>query len=116
MRKAKDQAALDCYREVLLKLGQVTDYIQWKELPLCWLFENLPNINVKLVHELMAEHVQSGGEIYQVEETRPEYVWWRFHYDIRMPLSGRRVYIETVLEQGEDAEASTIWIVNLKDQ
>ncbi|HEY7116469.1 MAG TPA: hypothetical protein VH475_07785 [Tepidisphaeraceae bacterium] len=116
MGKGKDEAALECYRNVLLKLWHVTGYIQWKDLPLRWIAANLPNVGVRLIHELMAHHVASGGRIDQTEETRPEYVAWRFHYDLRMPISNRRVYIETVLDQTDDLEDCTIWVVNIHDQ
>ena len=52
----------------------------------------------------------------EVIERRPEYVFWRFHYDLRMPISNRRVYIETVFEHEPDPEDCTIWIVNMHDQ
>jgi hypothetical protein len=66
--------------------------------------------------EEMRKHVLAGGKIDQVEEKRPEYVTWRFHYDLRMPISGRRVYIETVLIQANDIEDCTIIVVNMHDQ
>ncbi|MEP0842982.1 MAG: hypothetical protein HRF43_09750 [Phycisphaerae bacterium] len=116
MKIPKDQAALDCYREVLLNFGRVAGYIQWRQLPWSWLSTNLPGITQRLIHELMIEYVAAGGEIDQVAETRPEYVAWRFHYDLRLPISGRRVYIETVLDQADGPEDSTIWIVNMHDR
>lgn len=116
MGKVKDQAALDCYKRVLTDLGHVTGYIQWKSLPFDWLYENLPNVGVRLVHQLMRDHVVSGGEIHQVEEKRPLWIAWRFHYDLRLPISNRRVYIETVLDQADDPEDCTIWVVNMHDQ
>jgi hypothetical protein len=115
MGKVIDQDALDAYRHVLLTLGPITGYIQWRNLPLEWLSKNLPNVGVKLIHELMASHVAGGGEIDQVLERRPEYVSWRFHYDLRMPVSNRRVYVETVFMDEPDPDDCTIWIVNMHD-
>lgn len=77
---------------------------------------NLPNVTIQLIHQLMAEHVTAGGRVDQVEETRPEYTEWRFHYDLRLPVSDRRIYLETVLDQAEDIDDCTIWIVNMKDE
>ena len=108
MGKVKDEAALNCYKRVLLDLGHVTGYIQWKGLPFDWLSANLPNVSVRLVHQLMKGHVASGGQIHQVEEKRPLWLTWRFHYDLRLPISNRRVYIETVLDQADDPEDCTI--------
>jgi len=66
--------------------------------------------------EEMRKHVLAGGKIDQVEEKRPEYVTWRFHYDLRLPISGRRVYIETVLDQADEIEDCTIWVVSIHEK
>ena len=115
MGTAKDQAALDAYRAVLTNLGHVTGYIQWKRVPAEWLHANIPNINARLIHELMIAHAKGGGEIDQVVEKRPQYTSWGFHYDLRLPIAERRVYIETVFMHEPDPEDCTIWIVNLHD-
>jgi hypothetical protein len=116
MAKPKDSAALECYRQVLLNFGHVQGFIEWERLPYTWLRTNLPNVNARQVHQLMIAHVASGGEIDQVEERRPEYVAWKFHYDLRLPISGRKLYIETVFEQADDPEDCTIHVVNVHDQ
>lgn len=116
MGKPADRDALECYRAVLLRYGQVKGYIMWKSLPFRWLNENLPNVSARLLHELMIAHVESGGEIDQVQERRPEYVAWRFHYDLRLPVSGTKLYIETVLDQADDPADCTIWVVNVHEQ
>lgn len=64
----------------------------------------------------MAEHVASDGKIDQVPETRPEYLHWGFHYDLRIAVGDRQVYIETVLDQERDLEDCTVWVVNMHDQ
>lgn len=111
--KPKDEAALKCYREVLRRFGLVTGYIQWKGLPQTWLGVNLPNVTTKLVHELMVKRAAPNAGIDQISETRPEYSHWRFHYDLRISIFGRRVYIETVFDQKEDPEDCTIFVVNM---
>jgi len=116
MTKPRDQAALDYYRAVLLSLGRVRGYIEWKKLPLQWLTINLPDIRVEVVHELMISHIESGGRIHQVLERRPEFVQWRFHYDLRLPISNRLIYIESVLDQGKTIEDGLIVIVNMHDR
>jgi hypothetical protein len=115
MGKVIDREAMDAYRQVLLTLGSTTGYILWRNLPLLWLSRNLPNLTTKLIQELMIEHVAAGGEIDQVLERRPEYLCWRFHYDLRMPISNRRVYIETVFVHEPDPEDCQIWVVNMHD-
>jgi hypothetical protein len=63
----------------------------------------------------MIEHVRLGGRVHQVRETRPEYAKYHFHYDIRLPMTGRRLYIETVFVRERDLEDSVIYVVNLHD-
>jgi hypothetical protein len=113
MGSVKDAAALERYRRVLLDFWHITDQIQWNKGALDRLSQHLPNIGKKLIHELMHEHVVRGGPIDQVEEKREEYVWWRFHYDLRLPISGQRIYIETVFDDHPDPEDCTIHVVNI---
>ncbi len=115
MGKPTDLIALERYRQFLLKWGRFTDCIQWKSLPLEWIYAELPNLTVKFIHEQMCQYVSSGGQIDQVEERRPEFVVWRFHYDLRLPISNRKVYIETVFEESTELEDCTIWVVNVHD-
>jgi hypothetical protein len=72
-------------------------------------------LTTRLFNEAMVRYVADGGQIHQVEEKRPEYVSCRFHYDLRLPVSGRRVYVETVLVRKEDIEDCVIWVVNVHD-
>jgi hypothetical protein len=115
MAKPRDQEALECYTKVLLTLGHVAGYVQWRKLPLAWIKRELRGVTSQAVVEEMRKYVQCGGKIEQVEETRPEYVAWRFHYDLRLPVTGRHVYVETVLEQAASIEDCTIWVVNIHD-
>jgi hypothetical protein len=46
----------------------------------------------------MWEYVNSGGEIDEVPETRPNWVDdFEFHYDLRFKIQGKKVYVETRL-------------------
>ena len=113
--KPKDEPALKRYRQVLVRYGLVTGYIQWKSLPQDWLGTNLPNVTTKLIHEEMVKHANSNRKIDQTPETRPEYSSWPFHYDLRISIFGRRVYIETRFDQEQDLEDCTIWVVNVHE-
>lgn len=115
MGQTHDPNELAKYKGVLLTLGHVTGYISWKELPRTWLDRNLPGCTQKMVHQLMADHVRNGGQIDQTVEKRPEHTQWRFHYDLRMPITGRRVYIETVFVHETDPEDCVIYVVNMHD-
>lgn len=116
MQKPSDQAALSRYRNVLANFGRVTGYVQWKRVPVQWLADNLPEATVRYVNEKISEHAKAGGHIDQVEERRLEYVDWRFHYDLRLQILNRKIYVETVFDDADDLEECTIWIVSLHDQ
>ena len=59
-------------------------------------------------------HVEAGGEIDQVRERRPEYADQNeFHYDFRLEIDGRRVYIETILTSNRNG--LTITVVSIHD-
>jgi hypothetical protein len=109
----KDPAALARYRRLLIELSHVTGYVQWRKGALERLSRHLPNVGVRLIHELMQRHAEGGGKIDQVAETRPEYTGWKFHYDLRLPISGQRIYIETVFDDCEDLDRCTIYVVNI---
>jgi hypothetical protein len=112
-RKAPaDPAELARYRDVILNLWYVRDYIQWKKRALEGLCETLPGYTAELIHEMMFNYVRDGGEIDQVVEKREGWTEYRFHYDLRPPINGCRIYIETVLCD-EDTNDPWILVVNI---
>ena len=62
----------------------------------------------------MNDFCRTGGVIDQVPERRPEYANWPYHYDFRLQLAGKRIYIETIL-QDDDPKDPTIRIVSIHD-
>jgi hypothetical protein len=60
---------------------------------------------------LMYEHVRAGGEISEVKETRPEWADHEYHYDLRLPIQNRMVYIETRLFFREPLVPDESWIL-----
>jgi hypothetical protein len=90
-------------------------FIVWNQLARTWLEKNLPDVVQKSVSEQMFLHYQSGGKIDQVKETRSPYdQHYEYHYDFRLTISNREVYIETVLDT--TATGPTITIVNMHDK
>src|SRR5438552_18258196 len=81
----------------VLNNWHVTDYITWKDLARDWVGKNLVDYTPRDVARLMCEHVETGGEIDQVRERRPEWTDRDFHYDFRIRIGDRLLYIETVL-------------------
>jgi hypothetical protein len=108
-----DPELLAAYRLALSENRRFSGYVTWKPRPQEWVFKNLPGYTPKAVSNLMHEFVESGGEIDQVRETREEWLDFKFHYDLRLPISDRVIYVETVLFS-DDPENPQVGIVNIK--
>jgi hypothetical protein len=97
----------------VLKEWNYTGYVTAKEIVLDWIAENLPGLRLRDIAKLMHDHVvQAGGTIDQVRERRPEYNDRDYHYDFRLMIAGRRIYIETILVD-DDPSDPTIHIVSM---
>lgn len=106
----------DAYAVYLTTLSywRYRGYILWKQVAREWLDRELSGFTAEMINELMYNHVRSGGRMDQVIERRPEYVGYRFHYDFRLPISGRRIYIETILIEDDEPDP-TIRVVSIHD-
>jgi len=113
MPPLEDVELLKCFKAILSN-WHVTDYVTAKGQALEWAGKNLPNFTLKALAKRMHEHVDAGGEIHQVRETRPEWNDWPFHYDFRLLWSDRLLYIETVLVD-DDPTDPYLRIVRIKD-
>src|SRR5262245_40083893 len=78
-----------------------TGYVRAKDVALEWIADNLNGLTLKDVAQAMHGHVQRVDVIDQVPETRSEFSEWPFHYDFRLQLAGRMVYIETILRDDD---------------
>jgi len=74
----------------------------------------LKGLTLKDVAKSMHDHVRAGGVIDQQPERRPEWNHWPYHYDFRLRIGTRHVYIETIL-QDDDPKAPTIHLVSIRD-
>ena len=91
-----------------------TGYVAWKPIARAWIEANLEGMTARFVAEMMFEHVVSGGEVDQVKEIRSEWSEHRFHYDFRIPIGDRLIYIETILIE-DDPEDTIIHVVSIHD-
>ena len=107
------ETRLQSYRNVLQNWN-VEGYIEFKERPAEWLRVELAGYSLREIKRLLFEHVKQGGKIDEVVETREDYTSFQFHYDLRIPIEGRRIYFETIL-LCEDANDFTIRVVSVKD-
>ena len=97
-----------------LSQWQFTGYITWKPIARQWLEKNLEGSTTRSVGEEMFRFFAAGGEVDQIHETRAEWREHRFHYDIRMEIGGRLLYIETILVEDEPDDP-TIHVVSIHD-
>ncbi len=117
MAPLTDPNRLEAYKDAL-RNWSFTGYIQFEltQTAYEWVKRELTNISLKEVGRLMYEHVEAGGEIDEVRETRPE--WsdeYEFHHDLRLTIQDRPVYIETRLNYRTPIvpDDSTILVVNI---
>jgi hypothetical protein len=108
-----DAVILAQFRAVLAN-WKYTGYVTAKDIALDWIANNLGGLTLKDVAKALNDFLQRGEVIEQLPETRPEWSMWPFHYDFRVQLAGREVYIETIL-QDDDPNDPTIHIVSIHD-
>ena len=97
-----------------LREWNCTGYITWKSLAREWVEKNLEGFTTRAIGEEMCRHASAGGEIDQVKESRREWNDFAFHYDFRVPIEGRLLYIETILIE-DDPDDPTIHVVSIHD-
>ena len=88
--------------------------VLWLPLPGWWIRKNLDGYTAKEIDGLIQDHIAAGGEIDQVVETREEYrLRHEYHYDFRISIGGKLIYIETVLD--EIRMGPRVTVVNVHD-
>jgi hypothetical protein len=113
MARLTDPQVLAKFRHALREWN-CTGYITWKPVARRWVEENLEGLTTRAVAEEMFRYFDGGGHIDEVRERRREWSDHRFHYDFRIPLADRLVYIETILVE-DDPNDPTIHVVSVHD-
>ncbi len=114
MVRLEDARLIELFEEALSEWN-CDGFIVWKKVPEEWLEKEIEGYNTKSIGKLMYEYFQDGGKIDQVKETRHEYTGlYEFHFDFRFPIDGRKIYIETVLD--ETRTGPTITVVSMHDE
>jgi hypothetical protein len=112
-----DPERLACYLNALAN-WRYEGFITFSPLALDWLRREYPDYLPRDVAELLFDHVAAGGVIDEQPETRER---WRdlheYHYDLRVPVLGRRIYFETRLSYRDpnDPDDPIIDVVNIHD-
>ena len=108
MAKLTDPETLKCYRNALANWGY-DGYVLLSPLAAGWLDKELgesPRRFAQRLHDFVA----AGGEIDQVVETRPEWNVWSHHYDLRLTVNGRVIYVESRLDVRNSADSDDLFI------
>ena len=113
MAPLTDAEILAKFRHALQE-WRFTGYITWKVTAREWVERNLEGWTTRAVGHEMFLHCQAGGEIDQVRETRPEWNEQRYHYDFRIQIGDRLIYIETILVE-DDPRDPTVHVVSIHD-
>jgi hypothetical protein len=100
--------------DAVLANWRYSGYVTANDRSLDWLADNLNGITLRDVAKAMYDYVQAGGVIDQQVERRPEWNCWPFHYDFRLQIGSRFVYLETIL-QDDDPKDPTLSIVSMHD-
>ena len=118
MPRLTDPTRLAAYRDALNNWS-VIDFIQFDLTVEArrWIKRELGDISFKEIKRLMYEFVANGGEIDGVKETRPEWADHEYHYDLRIMVKNKSVYIETRLNYREPLvpDESSILVVNIHE-
>ena len=96
MARLTDPEKLACFINALAN-WRYEGFIILTDMASEWMNLHLEGFSTRTLGKLMYDHVTSGGEIDQTKETRPEWNVHDFHYDIRIPVTDRVIYIETRL-------------------
>ena len=96
MARLTNPAVLAQFRHALSS-WKFTGYITWKEVARKWIEANMEEFTLRSIGEMMYDYFESGGEIDEIRETRPEWDTEKYHYDFRIPINDRRIYIESIL-------------------
>jgi hypothetical protein len=97
-----------------LRHWRFTGYVTWKATARQWVEANLEGWTTRAIAEEMCRHSDGGGQIDQIRETRPEWTEHRYHYDLRIQIGGRLIYIETLLVE-DDPDDPTVHVVSIHD-
>jgi hypothetical protein len=113
MARLEDPEILARYRAALAN-WRYTGYVEWKDVAQDWIRRELSDMPLRAIAEQLYNHVAGGGEIDQVHERRPERNDRDFHYDLRLEIGGRALYVETLLLD-DDPNDPTIYVVSVHD-
>ena len=116
MAPLTDPIRLAAYRNALAN-WRFRGYILWTEPAERWIRRELSNLTTQEFGRLMHEHVLAGGIIDAVVEKRPEWAEHQFHYDLRLEIEDRDVYIETrlIVSDPDDPDDPIIHVVSVHD-
>ncbi len=115
MAPLTDPTLLTAYKNSLENDRRFDGYVEWTEVAQSWVGRELDGVTPDGVIDLIYDYVISGGQIDQVRERRPEWYQHEYHYDLRIEMDGRKLYVETRLmfEDPSDPDDPRILVANV---
>lgn len=116
MAKLTDPEKLVCYNNALSN-WRYEGFVFLSEVAFEWMKKHMEGISPRSLGRIMFEYVQAGGEIDQQKETRPEWSIHDWHYDLRIPVTGKQIYLETrlIYQDPKDPDDPVIHVVNIHE-
>lgn len=87
---------MHCFRAALAEWN-CDEWNTIKPVAMDWVRREIGHCTQRGLLELLHQHVEAGGRIHEVRETRPEYRHHEFHFDLIIVLDSRPIYFETIL-------------------
>lgn len=114
MARLTDPEKLGCFTNAISN-WRYAGYVTFTRLADEWLRRGLDGFSQRRFAELLFEHINGGGEIDEVVETRPEWSMHSHHYDLRPTVEGRTLYVETRLIYADpnDPDDPVVHVVNI---
>jgi hypothetical protein len=113
-----DPERLRCYLNALAN-WRYEGFITFTKDALRWLHTELPDYSTRDFGQMLHDHVEAHGmgEIEEQRETREEWRMHDYHYDIRIKIGGRLIYVETRLSYRDphDPDDPLIDVVNIHE-
>jgi len=73
--------------------------VLWLTVPTEWVGKNLEGCTPAAINDLVTEHIRRRGKI-NVAENKTEFRnLHSYHYEFRLLICGRHIYVETILDE-----------------
>ncbi len=114
MAPLTDPHLLAAIRQAFVENRRFVGYVTWKPRAQEWVRREFANHTARAIADIINDYITSGGTIDQIRETREEWLEYSYHYDVRLEIMERRIYVEMLLLREEPADPH-VEIVSIHD-